>query len=269
MQKLAFYISSAHMFSKGDWLACIDEAADMGFTGVELFGGEGDVDFLSMAEPRLEEIARRSGERGVRLSLHPWVDWRAFSEDDLRKRYLSLLDRCVRAGIGEVNMHMGFLAARRAGMRRVLDVTAECLPVLERYGITLYYENVADHGIRELGSELWDFEALFSRFPPESGVMLNIDSGHAHIMHQIDSLAEAFASRWKYTHINDNAGLLDQHLAPGDGTLDFAHFAQKAAEADYAGPLMMEYHQRGLPGAMDALYAAYEGAGYTADRLKL
>ncbi len=207
----------------------------MGFGGVELFGGEGKISFISIKDSRLEEIDRRGQEHGIALSLHPWVDWCGLAEDELEKTYLHMFSQCIRTGIRQVNMHMGFLATRRQGVERVLKVTEKCLPVLMKNGIRLYYENVPEHGIRELGSELWDFEALFRRFTPDTNIMLNIDSGHAYIMHEIDSLAEAFGSRWKYTHINDNEGLLDQHLSPGKGMLDFVHFAQKAAEANYEG----------------------------------
>ena len=269
MKTLECYMSSTHMYHLHDWIACIDEAADMGFHGMELFGGEGKTNFTFMDDARIEEIGLRGREREMTLSLHPWIDWCDLDEKELEREYLSLIKRCVRAGIRQINMHMGFLATRRQGIERVLDVTEKCLPLITENHIMLYYENVPEHGIRELGSELWDFEALFTRFTPETGVMLNIDTGHAHIMHEIDSLIESFGDRWKYTHINDNQGILDQHFAPGDGTLDFDHFAQKAALASYEGPLMMEYHQKGLPQGMQVVYNAYESAGYHINKLKL
>ena len=33
------YMSSTHMHSRATWRSCIREAAEMGFDGVELFGG--------------------------------------------------------------------------------------------------------------------------------------------------------------------------------------------------------------------------------------
>ena len=76
--------------------------------------------------------------------------------------------------------------------------------------------------------------------------MMNVDTGHAHIMHQIAPLCEDFGAYWKYTHINDNDGLNDLHLAPGCGTLDIDAVAHAARRANYTGILTMEYEKPDL-----------------------
>ncbi len=261
MKKLDCYMSSTHMACKDNWIACLEQAKKMGFTGVELFGGEGDVAFEDMSEDRCAAIARKAAELNIGISAHPWVNWEDLPEDELIARYRALIERCIRMGMKEINMHLHFLATREQGMQRVFAATDPCIEMLEKAGVMLMYENVPEHGHRELGAEAEDFAELFAHYGPETPVMLNIDSGHAHIMEQIGSLA-AFGPRWRYTHINDNDGKSDLHVAPGAGTLDFAAFAQVAKQADYTGPLMMEYAQSALAAGMPVLEKAYSAAGY-------
>ena len=263
MNELACYISSVHTYYREDWVQCVQHAASRGFAGLEIFGDEGKTPFLEMPRARLVEVGAAARKAGIALSYHPWVgeEWCGQDMETLTHTYEALFRQCAVAGIGEVNMHLGFLANREQGVERVLEVTQRILPVLKETGITLYYENVPDHGIRELGSELWDFKAVFDRFGPETGIMLNIDIGHAYIMHELDAMAQCFGDRWRYTHVHDNNGLRDLHMAPGEGTLDFDRYAALAKNAGYTGPLMMEYHQKGLSTGMPVLVSAFEKQG--------
>lgn len=152
-----------------------------------------------------------------------------------------------------------------------LFAAIDCMyPILQREGMILMMENVPAHGIRELGSETEDFTQLFARYTDETGpVQMNIDSGHAYIMNMAETLSQRFGSRWRYTHIDDNDGVEDSHVAPGEGTLDFAAFAACAAQAGYQGPLMMEYAMGKVAFGMQALRDAYGAQGYDLHALKL
>ena len=262
MKRLACYMSSTHMNCKDNWIDCIDRAKEMGFDGVELFSDENGVNLVDMSEDRCMKIARHAKSAGMRISAHPWVFWEHLPEDELISRYRALIERCIRMDMKEINMHLAFLANRGQGMQRVFAATDACIDLLKASGTILLYENIPEHGLRELGSETIDFDRLFAHYGPESNVMLNIDSGHAHIMHQLAPLAEDYGSRWCYTHIDDNDGLSDLHTAPGAGTMDFAALARAARNADYSGVVMMEYHENVLKDGMPVLEKAYADAGY-------
>lgn len=262
MTTLPCYMSSTHMFHRNDWLQCVRDAKAMGFSGIELFGGERGIQLEDLSSERLDQITVAARELGLAVSVHPWVPWEELWEEDATAKFIRLLTHCADAGIQEVNMHLSFLSTRKRGIDPVLRITRHCLPVLEKCGIVLYYENVPDGGNCALGSELSDFRALFQTFASDTPVQLNIDTGHAHIMNQIAPLAQEFGDRWQYTHINDNDGRSDQHVAPGQGTADFKKIAALARACDYRGPLMMEYNQRGLAEGMAALTDAYAACGF-------
>lgn len=262
MERLLCYMSSTHMHCRKDWIACLDSAKKMGFDGVELFSEENGVNLTDMPEERCIEIAEHAKRLELRIAVHPWVKWDEIPQSDLNTRYRAFTARCLRMGVKEINMHLHFLATRTQGMRRVLEATDACIDLIKGSDLTLLYENVPEHGHRELGSEIADFECLFEHYGAASNVMLNIDTGHAHIMHQTAPLCEKFGAQWKYTHINDNDGLHDLHLAPGSGTLDISVIAQAARYANYAGVLTMEYSEDGLNTGIPVIKSAYQSVGY-------
>lgn len=260
--KLKKYMSSYHLFCRDNWLDCVKWAKENDFEGVEFFGSDGDLTFEKIPLSRLCEIQKYAEENKIELSLHPWTNWRNLSEDALAEIYTAYAERCARMGMKYMNMHMQFVTTRETGMERLFRATDKVLPVLKKAGVILLYENVPPHGIRELGSETGDFDKLFSYYRDEPAVQMNIDTGHAHITHTMKDLALSHASRWAYTHINDNFGEKDDHVAPGDGTMDFHLVAQYAKEAGCAGPLMMEYHEKGLEKGLETLKNAYGRFGF-------
>ena len=71
------------------------------------------------------------------------------------------------------------------------------------------------------------------------GVVL--DTGHCHVVGE--SAVEAITvaqDRLFHVHMDDNAGLRDQHLVPGQGTFNFGPFLEKLGKSNYAGYLGVE-----------------------------
>lgn len=268
MPKLDCYMSSCHTLGRYDWLDCINWVHQVGFSGVECFD-EAKENFSTMTSERALQLGARAKELGIALSAHPWVNWADLPEDEMIRQYLRVVDRCAEMGVKYLNMHLHFVSDRAQGMQRLFRATDACLPKLVDAGITLLYENVPEYGKRELGSEVRDFEALFRYYPADMPVQMNIDTGHAHIMHSMLPLALDFGDRWAYTHINDNDQLKDRHFAPSEGTMDFARVASLAKEVGYTGPLLMEYNQKGLAAGMAELERTYGAEGYALDSINL
>lgn len=267
MQKLDCYTSSIHLLCRNNWIDCIDYTKAAGFTGIELFGNEGNVNFEYLPEERCMEVAAHARKVGLKLAIHPWLDWSKLPEDEMIAKYKMLVKRSVDMGMAYINMHLHFVSDRRQGMERLFRATDACMPLLEGSSTILLYENVPDHGIRDLGSEAQDFDKLFKRYSADVPVRMNIDTGHAHIMHAMQPLAEDYGDRWVYSHVHDNDQLEDQHLAPGSGTLSFDMVAELSQNVGYTGPLLMEYNQHYLEAGMIELNRAYGAKGYTLDNI--
>ena len=74
---------------------------------------------------------------------------------------------------------------------------------------------------------------------PNLGVVL--DTGHAHVVGEsFGEAVSAMGERLFHVHIDDNNGLRDQHLVPGDGVIDLAAFVALMRRAGYTGYLSAE-----------------------------
>jgi len=94
--------------------------------------------------------------------------------------------------------------------KRMID---SLLPVARKYGIKLAIENMETFSCKHL------FDYLFDVYSSED-LGFCFDSGHANITGEFDTL-ERYLDRLFITHLNDNHGKEDEHLLPGQGTIDW------------------------------------------------
>ena len=75
-----------------------------------------------------------------------------------------------------------------------------------------------------------------------STVGICFDTGHANISERGDFAAvfERNAARIIHVHYDDNLGVDDSHLPPGDGNIDFGALFRVAAESGYGGMVELE-----------------------------
>ena len=93
--------------------------------------------------------------------------------------------------------------------RRSLD---EVMPYLIKYDIPLALENMPHDNYEVLTSYMNDY--------PEEYIGLTCDTGHANIAGKTGDFYR-LKSRVRALHINDNDGISDQHLIPGDGNVNW------------------------------------------------
>jgi sugar phosphate isomerase/epimerase len=79
-----------------------------------------------------------------------------------------------------------------------------------------------------------------ARRPTPPGFGLVFDSGHAALGGDPVTVARAMLPRLVHTHLHDNHGRRDEHLPPGDGTLDWPALLGCLTVGGYAGPLLVE-----------------------------
>lgn len=107
----------------------------------------------------------------------------------------------------------------------------------ERIGVTFLLENVPRH------SPLGHDPIELARHVLAAGsprVRMCFDVGHAHITGDLYRAVGLCAPAIAYLHIHDNAGKTDDHLMPGDGSIDWARFAGLVRAAGLRVPCMME-----------------------------
>ncbi len=119
------------------------------------------------------------------------------------------------------------------------EFLAEMVAAASRLKLIICLENMMPRNM--LGVEPADFEEIFELYPP---LQMTLDTGHANIGSpggsRLLELVERFGNRLGHIHISDNLGKRDDHLAVGQGTVDFATLISRLVELGYDDTITLE-----------------------------
>jgi len=141
--------------------------------------------------------------------------------------------------------------ARRVDpMRRTLD---ELAAIGAELGVVYLIENIPAN--YHFGSQPMQLAEMI-RAVDTPHVRMCMDTGHAHMTTGAVETLDACRDVATYIHVNDNPGDIDNHLAPGDGTIDWQAVGAKMAELPDKTPAMLElfYPERDMAAKADAGY---------------
>lgn len=127
-------------------------------------------------------------------------------------------------------------ADRISRMERVVDVLNRVAARCHELGIECVLENKLPHLLFGKTSDiLWILDGLDSL---EVGVCL--DTGHAALSGDLQNLLHKLAGHLKMLHVHDNTGRGDDHLPPGDGSIDWESLLRTLATNSFHGALILE-----------------------------
>lgn len=204
--------------------------ADQGVTALELIvASDGYFDHHNGFE--LEKLLSRLSATGVRIhSIHspfgPAYDISS-PDDEIHERGVDgLIDSIELANMLEaskviVHASDSFSNSRCRRIERARGVLRELGVVAKESGLILAVENLPP---QYLGHTPEEMNELLDGTDPES-VSVCFDSGHANLSGRFTDFAEAMLPRAVTMHIHDNDGTADQHRFPGQGCIDWRHFA--------------------------------------------
>jgi sugar phosphate isomerase/epimerase len=86
--------------------------------------------------------------------------------------------------------------------------------------------------------EISDFVRSFD----DPSLQMTIDINHSNVRENLDEVIENCKGLIANVHISDNHGRGEQHLPPGQGTIDIRRALEKLVEAGYQGPCNLECH---------------------------
>jgi sugar phosphate isomerase/epimerase len=224
--------------------------AAAGLNCVELCATPGHLDDW-MDSP--EETAAQAKEHGVAIpSVHSGqAGWYNNSPDEEVRRKsvqtaISCFEPAKRAGAEVVVVHPTFSdepltdEAFDGNWERATRSLKEMAEAAADVGILIAAENLPARGRRRPGAPMSEVLEMIGGLGDHVGVC--IDAGHSNANGQ-DAAAEArlAADRVFAVHIADNDGQgQDQHLLPGDGTVDWKAFIAALDEIGYARGRMFE-----------------------------
>jgi sugar phosphate isomerase/epimerase len=218
------------------------EVAALGVRSV-FVGGHGVADIRLGAEVTVSML--KTAMAGTGVSIHTI---HALFGDE---RNLGVADEAARAagirahektlrvaadlGASNVVFHIGG-AEPDVNLSSALRSVETLLAVAEDAGVDVAIENLPP-GL--LGSSPEDLVAIMEAFDsPRLGVCL--DTGHAHMTGGCDRWLDAVGPHVSMVHLHDNMGDVDNHLAPGEGTIDWPRAQRRLRENGYSGPWVSE-----------------------------
>jgi len=226
----------------------IDRVAGLGFDYLELAMDPPMAHFSVLLTHRLA-ITKSLQDAGLGLVCHlPTFVSAADLTESIRRasqrEMLLSLDLAAELGAEKVVLHPPM--ASGMGLFVVPTVKELAFEFFEKMveaaaerDMPLCLENMMPRNI--LAVEPEDFFAIFERFP---NVLLTLDSGHAHIDDRSGSRLRGFVDRFAdkigHLHLSDNRGGGDEHLAVGQGTIDFASLVSNLRQRGYDDTLTLE-----------------------------
>ena len=228
-------------------LDALEGAAEAGIRTVEI--GTPPRHFDPFAPGEVESVRAALERLGMRaVSMHaPFGGAWELSEPDgahSDAAVVSLLgaaEALRRLGGGIMVVHPSDVPRHRADPAERLVESARSLTRLcegcRGLGIRVAVETPLPHLI---GGDPAEFERLLGAVDGEIGVCL--DTGHVHLGHHLGRFLEVAGDRLAHVHVHDNRGTGDDHLAPGEGSVNWEAVFSGLAGARYQGRLMLELH---------------------------
>ena len=140
-----------------------------------------------------------------------------------------------------VVVHPSDITRRSSDVDARLAASAESLAILaascRQEDMTLVLESPLPHLI---GGQPEEFRWLVARL--DESVRVCLDTGHAALGRHWRALLDAAGGRLLHVHANDNHGQGDDHLPPGDGTIDWSAVVSSLDACGFDGWIMLELH---------------------------
>jgi sugar phosphate isomerase/epimerase len=122
----------------------------------------------------------------------------------------------------------GRLASAAEALRSVTEMAGA-------FGVTVAIETPLPHLI---GGHPDEFSSILHRVGPAARVCL--DTGHTYLGGLTRQFVELASDRLVHIHAHDNHGRFDDHLAPGDGAIDWPAIVRTLDDVKYAGWIILE-----------------------------
>ena len=228
---------------------CLETIRASGFSMIEVCSSPSHLDYHNLDAVRRAGVA--ISELGLEAySFHaPFADHIDMSSLDAGTRANALkemLDAAEAAAILRVHylvVHPGpesaMIPPRGETLQRMENVVGVLNQLARRchaLGISCVLENKLPHLLFGKTSDiLWILDALDSI---EVGACL--DTGHAAISGDLHNLVLKLAGHLKMIHANDNRGVHDDHLPPGDGRIDWESLLREMGRIGFEGVFILE-----------------------------
>lgn len=199
-------------------------------------------------DAKADRVRQLCTEHDISLGLHTLsaVNTAEFTpriDDAVREYLFSYVDVAAAVDADRTIVHAGyhFTADVEARTEASLQRLEELLAYAEERGVTILLENMnpepEDAEVHYLCSALEDVERYFEGLASPN-LRWAFNPPHAHLHEEgIDGYLDALdLDICREVRLNDNRGVREEHLMPGEGTIDFEHLFDRLERMGYDGP---------------------------------
>ena len=233
-----YFSSSAKVWDDISWVYGIEEA---GYTGWEIVG---DGNYKLDNPEAFKKIEEVIASTHLGITVHaPYGDLNlATLNDPIWHESVRQICTCIGYAsriTDRVTIHPGYLSPVGKLMpQKVWELQKDALRQIGKFA--------ADRGVLACLENMIGVKEFLCRFPDEligmtdgiEGIGMTFDFGHANTMNLMNEFL-ARVGRASHIHIHDNNGLSDQHLALGEGSIDW-NKAGKIISQNYSGVVVIE-----------------------------
>ena len=152
------------------------------------------------------------------------------------------IDFAQRVGARTLVLHPVCFGLRRPGDPFDVDEVRRIADYGRDRNVQLSMENVRD--------SIWVLDRLLEEIGPDpeaTNLGICIDVGHAHLSRDIEEdrvcgYLDRYADALVHLHLHDNRGERDEHLALGEGTVDWAGVIDTLRSNRFSGTAVLEIH---------------------------
>ena len=193
--------------------------------------------------PDYPTCKRIAAERAVGVDLHAWQNLASQPASAGIEAMEANLHICAAIAAAHLVVHFGSNPSRDQGIEIVCDICRAVAPAYEAAGVTICLENhyrFEYEGKNEIGGVPEDFLEVFDAVRSPA-VKFCLDYGHSHMGKNTGDFIDQLAPHLAYTHIADNMGEHDDHLAYGEGTVDWEREIGHTLRMGFRGPFVIEF----------------------------
>lgn len=229
----------------------IKRVASFGYHGVEIWGGRPHAYRRDLSAAEIEALRALIAKHGLEISGFIPAQFRyptnlCIPDERIRQDSVRYIQDSIKtaASLGAPLVsicpgHSLYGQGREDAWERLKESLRTLSSFASGHGIRLAVEP-ADRYETDLVQTSDDALLLLEELGLDN-VGVVFDTGHGHVLGE--NLAEAvrkLGSALFHIHIDDNHGQRDEHLIPGDGTIDFAAFLAGLEQMGYRGFLTVE-----------------------------
>lgn len=249
MTIVPYFSSSAKVWDAIEWVYGIEEA---GYTGWEIVA---DGNYRLDNPENFRKISDVLASTNLRATVHaPYGDLNlATLNDPIYRESIRQIVSCIERAAAitdRVTFHPGYLSP-------VGKLVPQKIWELQKAALRQIGKAAYDNGVLACLENMISVKEFLCRDPGElvgmtegiEGIGMTFDFGHANTMGKVDEFLPLVA-RADHIHIHDNHGERDEHLALGDGTIDWKKVGE-AIRRDYRGIVVVE--GRSIPEAKKSM----------------